>query len=251
MRHVFRYLVDAPPREGDTVALSEEDSRHLVRVVRRGPGDRLELTDGAGRLWPATVVAVGPPATVRVEAPRPAPAPAPVVLYQGLLEGNRLDLVVEKAAELGIARVVLVTTGRGRRTPAPEAAARRLDRLRRLAGAAARQAGHGHLLAVEGLVPFGDALDEARPAGGYLIDARGELALTDALGGVAASPAALFVGPEAGFSEDELAAARDAGLATCRLGPVTLRSETAALVAISLALGAAGRFGEAGEGAPH
>jgi 16S rRNA (uracil1498-N3)-methyltransferase len=251
VRHVFRYLVSEAPRAGDTVALSDEDTRHLVRVVRRGPGDRLELTDGAGRLWPATVVATGPPATVRVEAPRPAPAPAPVVLYQGLIEGNRLDLVVEKAAELGIARVVLVTGERGRRTPAPEAAARRLERLRRLAAAAARQAGHGHLLEVEGLVPFGDALDEVRPAGGYLIDARGELALTDALGRRPASPAALFVGPEAGFSEAELGAARDAGLAACRLGPVTLRAETAALVAMSLALGASGRFGETGEGAPH
>jgi 16S rRNA (uracil1498-N3)-methyltransferase len=57
---------------------------------------------------------------------------------------------------------------------------------------------------------------------------------------------ALVVGPEAGFSEQEVAAARESGLAVCRLGPTVLRSETAALVAVSLALSATGRFGAAG-----
>jgi 16S rRNA (uracil1498-N3)-methyltransferase len=248
VRHTFRYLVGDEPREGQTLALSPEDSRHLARVVRRRAGDRLELIDGSGRLWSATVVATGPPATVRVGAPRPAPPPVPVTLYQGLVEAGRLDLVVEKAAELGVARVALLASERARRLPAPDALARRLERLRRVAAAAARQAGHGHLTRVEGLVPFDDALREVRPGGGYLIDARGEQALTDALGAAPASAAALLVGPEAGFSDGELRAARAAGLTACRLGPATLRSETAALVAMSLALGAAGRFGEAREG---
>ena len=66
VRHTFRYLVAEAPAAGQEVALSPDDSHHLSRVVRRRPGDEVELTDGAGRLWPAVVVATGARATVRV-----------------------------------------------------------------------------------------------------------------------------------------------------------------------------------------
>ena len=65
VRHTFRYLVAEAPAAGQEVALSPDDSHHLSRVVRRRPGDEVELTDGAGRLWPAVVVATGARATVR------------------------------------------------------------------------------------------------------------------------------------------------------------------------------------------
>jgi 16S rRNA (uracil1498-N3)-methyltransferase len=240
VRHTFRYLVAAPPEAGGEVVLSPEDSHHLARVVRRRPGDEVELTDGAGRVWPAVVVAAGERATLRVGEPRPAPAPAGVDLYLGLTEWARVDLVVEKAAELGARAVVLMTSDRAGRVPDAAAWARRRARLERVAEAAARQSGRAWLPRLRGLVPFGDALDEIPPGEGCLIDPRGDAAISAVAG---SGRAALLVGPPAGFSEAEVARARAASLAVCGLGEPVLRTETAAIAALTLALAAAGRLG--------
>jgi 16S rRNA (uracil1498-N3)-methyltransferase len=240
VRHTFRYLVADPPEAGDELTLSPEDSHHLARVVRRRPGDEVELTDGAGRLWPAVVVAAGERATVRVGAPRQAPAPSPVSLYLGLTDWGRVDLVVEKAAELGVREVALMTSERAGRVPAPPAWERRRERLDRVAAAAARQSGQAWLPRLRGLVPFGDALAEIPSGEGCLIDPRGEAAISAVAGRT--GRAALLVGPQAGFSEAEVARARDTGLAVCGLGSATLRTETAAIAAVTLALAAAGRL---------
>src|SRR5262249_54151273 len=145
MRHVFRYLIDAPDGPGATVTLSPADSHHLLRVVRRRAGDPLELIDGTGLLWPAVLVEEGPPAAVRVAAPTAAARAGPVALYQGLADWGRLDVLVEKAAELGLERVTLFTSASVRRVPDEDAWRRRRARLGRVAESAARQAGQGHL----------------------------------------------------------------------------------------------------------
>ncbi len=119
MRHVFRYLVASTPRAGQEVALSADDSHHLARVVRRGPGDAVELIDPEGARWAAVVVSTGPPghgARRRRSSPPPASA-APVALYLGLAEWGRLDTAVEKAVELGAGEVTLFVSERAGRVP--------------------------------------------------------------------------------------------------------------------------------------
>jgi 16S rRNA (uracil1498-N3)-methyltransferase len=236
MRHVFRYAVAEDPGAGGDIALAPEDAHHLTRVVRRGPGDAVELIGPDGRIWPAVVVASRPVATVRATgAPREAPAPR-VALYQGLAEWNRIDVVVEKAVELGVGPVTLFTSERTRRVPGDDAWARRRERLDRVAGAAARQAGTAGVGRVRGLLAF-DAIVAGIPAGeGFLIDPRGELTLPTAIAdGGASARVSLVVGPDAGFSGSEVARAREAGLAVCRLGPTVLRAETAAVAALAIA----------------
>jgi 16S rRNA (uracil1498-N3)-methyltransferase len=236
VRHVFRYLVDAPPRPGAEVELGGEDSHHLARVVRRGPGDAVELLDPAGARWPAVVVAPGPPSTVRVgDAPLEAAATAgPVRLFLGLAEWGRLDTAVEKAVELGAARITLFTSARAGRVPAEDAWARRRERLERVAEAAARQSGRPPLGRVQGLVPFADAITSIPAGEGFLIDPRGDAPLLEQLGAPGA-PVSLVVGPPAGFSADEVRLARDAGMRVCTLGPAVLRAETAAIAAVAIA----------------
>jgi 16S rRNA (uracil1498-N3)-methyltransferase len=247
VRHVFRYLVRTVPGPGETLALSDADTHHLVKVVRRRAGDGVELIDPEGQLWPATVVDAGPPARVRVAAAAElGPPAAPVVLYQGLAEWGRVDMLVEKAAELGVSEVVLFASERARRVPAPDAWRRRRERLGRVVEAAARQAGRGNLTRVRGLLALDAVLAEIPQGTGFLLDARGERSLSAALAGTTARPGAVrvVVGPDTGFAENEVRAAREAGLAVCRLGAGTLRAETAALVALSLALQAAGALGD-------
>lgn len=246
--HTFRYLVeDARAGTGATVALAEEDGRHLTRVVRRGPGDALEVFDGEGGLWEAEVVAVGARVLVRVGSPRAAPPELPVRLCIGLLDSARLDLVVEKAVELGVAEVVVASTARVRRPPDVRAWERRNARLRRLVVGASRQCGRPRLMPVLGLVPFAAIVAETAAGTGYVVDPRADEALVAA---AAAPPpgAALTVavGPEAGFDPDEVDAACAAGWRACGLGPHVLRAETAALAAVTIAGAAAGGFGAGG-----
>ncbi|MGE3139127.1 MAG: 16S rRNA (uracil(1498)-N(3))-methyltransferase, partial [Thermoleophilia bacterium] len=219
---------------GDEVDLAADDAHHLARVVRRRPGDTVEVMDGAGAIWPAVVIATAPAARLRVEgdAPLAPPAAVPVTLYQGLVEWGRLDTVVEKAVELGAAEVVVFTSERARRVPSADAWERRRERLDRVAVAAARQSGRLPLPPVR-LVPFGAIADEVRDGEAFLIDPRGDAPLQAATG-APAGPLALVVGPEAGFSDAEVDAARAGGLAVRHLGPAILRAETAAIAGLAL-----------------
>lgn len=242
-RHTFRYVVDDEPGPGAEVALAAADAHHLTRVVRRGPGDAVELIDRAGRIWPATVLDGAPVARVRLgDAPRPAPGPAPVTLLQGLTEWGRLDTLVEKCTELGVGEVAFLLTARTRRAPHAEAWGRRRERLGRVAEAAARQAG-APPPALGGLVRVAEAL--AAPGDAVLLDPSGDRALTAHLAARPdpAAPLRLLVGPDAGWSRDEVDAARRSGVPVGALGHTVLRAETAGLVAVTLALAAAGRLG--------
>ena len=242
MRHTFRYLVAGTPEEGREMPLSQADTHHLVRVVRRRPGDRVEVIDSDGGLWPAVVVRTDPVAAVRIEAARPrVAAPARVILFQGLAEWGRLDMVVEKAVELGVGEVTLFASERARRVPPPDAWERRRERLDRVAAAAARQCGRAPLPPVRGLVPFEHVLAHVPSGEGYLIDPRGDAPLPSVIG-AAAERIALVVGPDAGFSDAEVTMSREAGLTVCHLGSVVLRAETAALAAVAIA--SAGGWGE-------
>jgi 16S rRNA (uracil1498-N3)-methyltransferase len=235
MKHVFRYVIREPVEPGGRVVLSESDSRHLVRVVRRAVGAVIELIDGEGRLWPATVDEVGSRVSVIVADHGLAGLPpVPVVLYQGLAEWGRLDMVTEKAAELGVSELVLMTSERVRRVPAPDAWRRRKERMARVVEAAARQAGRGHLTRIRGLMPFDEVLKEIPVGDGFLLDARSEVSLGEALIDGAGTPGTvrLVVGPDTGLSEQEVRHAKEAGLVVCSIGAATLRAETAALVGL-------------------
>lgn len=246
MRHTFRYLLAAPPVPGSTVELPPSDAHHLVRVVRRREGDELEMIDADGRIWPAVVAAVGErSAAVRLaDAPLQGPPPAPVVLYQGLAEWNRLDTVVEKCAELGVRRLVMVTADRVRRTPQPDAWRRRRERMLRVAESAARQSGQTHLPQVDGLMDLDAVLRDTADMDRFVLDPTGEVAFTDALADRAdpAAPVAVVVGPDAGWSRAELERVRAAGVPVCRMGASVLRAETAGLVAVVAALATTGHL---------
>lgn len=241
-RHVFRYLAPGRPAIGAEIELAREDSHHLARVVRRRAGDRIELIGESGGLWAATIVDPGPPARVRVVAgPRAGPPPAPVRLHVGLTDAARLAALVETAAELGVPEIAVMTCERGR--PVGDWAGR-AARLERVAIAAARQAGHAAIPRVRGLVPFERALTEAGRRAAYLLDPEALTPLDHALSDrpATATEVALMVGPAAGFSEHEVAAARAGGVRPVRVGPATLRVETAAIVATVLALSAVGHL---------
>ena len=236
---MIRIRVPALPRSG-RVALPHEAAHHAVRVRRLAEGDPVLLFDGAGAEVPAMLVRDGDDwAAELTEPPRPGRTGADLTLCYGLPRGEKLDAVVRQATELGVGRVVLLATERSVVRLSPERARKRLDRLARVAADAARQCGRadvpdlGGPLTVE-VAATQHAEPSDQPAGSrWVLHPEGGSPLTEL---VAEAPLTLCVGPEGGFSPDELDVLEASGFLRVTLGGPVLRTETAATVACALAL---------------
>jgi 16S rRNA (uracil1498-N3)-methyltransferase len=223
----FDLLAEAP------VALDPDQSRYLAQVMRRGPGDEVLLFNGRDGEWRAAITAVTKRAVqLRLVGEERAQAFGPDLdLVVALVKRARLEVIVEKAAELGARRVRPVVT---ERTNADTA---RLPRLRAIATEAAEQT--GRLDVPELVEPMRlDALLAGWEPGRRLLfcdEAGDALPVLQALAGQEAGPWAILIGPEGGFSPDERARLRAQPYAVAAsLGPRILRADTAAISALTL-----------------
>jgi 16S rRNA (uracil1498-N3)-methyltransferase len=240
----------AAERLGDRrLVLTGDEHRHVARVLRARPGEALTLFDGAGGEVEATIVAVGArEVELTLGERRAAPAAAPAVavtLLVAVPRGERMDWLVQKTTELGVTRIVPVSSERP--VARPEAGSGRRPRWEKIAREAARQCGRADVPRIEEPTELAAALaDPALPARRLALW-EGERAngrsLGEALAADAAAPAAILVGPEGGFAAEEVVEAAKAGFAAVGLGPRILRVETAAVVAVALAQEAAGGLG--------
>jgi 16S rRNA (uracil1498-N3)-methyltransferase len=214
---------------GDLLRLSDEEGHHIDKVLRGRAGDRIEVVDGTGRLFAAELLG-GRKATIVEERPAVSGVEGEVVLYQAVPKGRHMDLVVEKATELGVSRVVLLSTARG--VVRLSEGDGKVRRWRRVAEAAARQSLRLSIPEVAEVVSFADAVHEAGETGVLLHNGEDLPPLEDVVPGSAVN---LFVGPEGGWSDWELVRAGECGLRLASLGPYRLRSETAGVVAVARA----------------
>ncbi len=230
-----RFYVHPGALAAGQAVLDAGERDHAVRVLRLKPGDEVVLFDGGGREYPARILkADRREVTLRVGEPRPAagdPA-ARVVLLQGLPRLARMDWLVEKATEAGVAALVPVVA---RRSP-PEAAraASRLERWRTIAREACRQCGRSTLPRLEEPIPSEAAWSAwGGQAGRAILSPAAGLGLRAWLERGAASEWVMAVGPEGGWEDGELDSARRAGFEPTALGPRTLRAETAGVLAVA------------------
>ena len=212
---------------GTSLGLPPDEAHHVLNVLRGRSGDAVEVVDGAGRLFIAELRG-GKEAAV-LEA-LPAPEEVEISLYQAIPKGGRMDLLIEKSTEAGATRIVPLLTRRGVVNPREG----KQERWRRVAGAAARQSLRLRVPQVAEPVRFEDAVESVGDAGVLLHNAP-DLPPVEA---VVVSQANLFIGPEGGWSENELRLAEEAGIALGSLGPYRLRSETAGIIAVARALAA-------------
>jgi 16S rRNA (uracil1498-N3)-methyltransferase len=212
------------PAAGTRVDLTGAEAHYVARVCRARAGERLEATDGRGSRATLRLVEVRGAVAAEVEAVAFEPAARPAWVLCGAPEGGRGDWLVEKLAELGVARFQPVDTSRGswRRSGG------RRERWGRLAIAALRQSRRVHLMEVGDPLPLERALQEL-PTGceRWLADAAGEGAAHAPAGGGA--PVTGLIGPAGGLSEEEREAALRSGFVLIRLSDGRLRTETAAL----------------------
>jgi 16S rRNA (uracil1498-N3)-methyltransferase len=237
-----RLYVAAARLVGARLVLDGDDHQHVARVLRAEAGERLTLFDGAGTEVDAEIARVGKRDTELVlGARRPGAvtaAPVAVTLLVAAPRGERMDLVLQKTTELGVARLVPVLTERSVARPEPA----RRARWEKIAREAARQCGRADVPRVDAPVALAAALAAPDlPARRFALwEAERGRSLRARLAEAPAAPVALLVGPEGGFPAGEVAAAGAAGFVPVTLGPRVLRVETAAIVAVALAIAAAG-----------
>jgi len=238
-----RYFSQSP-LVGDQALLVGSEAHHLVHVMRARPGARVVLFDGGGAEYDAVVERPGRSRVeLRLTARREVDREAAVAITLGvaLPKGERQRWLVEKAVELGVRRLVPLATARSVAQPGEHV----LERLRRTVVEASKQCGRNRLMEIAPPQGLADYVGAAGPRVLRLLAharadperdveevPRGPPTLEPPAGG----GAYLAVGPEGGFTEDEVGLAGATGWQVVDLGPRTLRVETAALVLVTLAL---------------
>jgi len=232
----------------ETVVLGGEDHRYLFRVLRLRAGDEVVLFDGAGHEARARIERVGPRAAelrVLERSARAAAAGPEITLLVGIPKGDKMELVVQKATELGATRIVPMRTARSIGPAEVTRQAARRQRWIKIAREAARQCGRNDVPDVAAPVELAAAL-AAAPADALRLlfweDARA-VRLRDRLPVERPARIVVAVGPEGGFEANEVEIARQAGFEVVGLGPRTLRAETAAMAALAVVGFAVGDLG--------
>jgi 16S rRNA (uracil1498-N3)-methyltransferase len=243
---LIRVHVEDALAAGARIALRGTAATHVRRVLRLESGDAVTLFNGDGSDYPARIGALHRNA-VEVEitgrAPARAESPLAVTLVQGIARTERMDLVVQKATELGVTAIVPVATVRSVVKLDADSRARKSAHWRGIAIAACEQCGRAVVPRLREPMTLESWLAAPTAAGTrrLLLSADAEHSLIDAAKG--ANQVELLVGPEGGLAEDERKAAERAGYCAGRLGPRILRSETAALAALAVLQAAAGDLG--------
>jgi len=225
-RHSYRFF--ARSAESGLALLSDADRHHLEHVLRLRVGDTCEVVVD-GRPWRARIAAGGCELIEEVDA-----VAVPAVTVWIAQPGARSDEAVEKLTELGVIRIGALRSELLKGDFQPS----RLERWRRVAEAAAKQSKQSRLPEVLDPADYADVLSREAVV---LSNTGASGGLGDRIAG--RRSATLLIGPEPGFSDAELELARSRGVAVATFGPVVLRTETAAIVAASLALREMGFLG--------
>jgi len=231
-----RFFCDIPLSSGTRIALPEALAHHALRVLRLKAGETVVLFNGQGGEYPAVLDVEGKAGFAQLGdfTAREAELGGRITLVQGLPSGDKMDWVVEKAVELGAARVSPIAAQRSVLQLSGPRLDKRVAHWQRIAQSAAEQCGRNRLMAVDAPQSLADWL--ALPAEGPRLLCHPEAA-DDLAGALRATPGVqaltLLVGPEGGWSEKELEIARQAGVQAVRFGPRVLRTETAGLALIS------------------
>jgi 16S rRNA (uracil1498-N3)-methyltransferase len=238
---VHRFFAPSLDPGDETVLLPREEGEHLTRVLRLGVGDNVSVFDGRGREFVARI-ASAVRRDVRVQLmSRIEPAAEPAValtLVQAVLKGDRMDEVVRDAVMLGAAAIQPIVTKRTETTVATLLKAARVERWRRVALASVKQSRRAVLPDVRVPLTLESCLDEPPAALRLMLVepvAAADVESVSVLAGSMPPPdAAVLVGPEGGWTEHDLAAARAKGVRLLTLGHRTLRADAVAIAAISV-----------------
>ncbi len=227
-----RFFIQPAQKTDSVITILGEDARHIARSLRMAVGEEITVADGSGMIDTCRLTSIHDD---RVEAEilsvrrGESEPPYALTLFMAYPKGDKLETVVQKAVELGAARIIPFESERCIKRPAAEKQPRITERLNRIAEEAAKQCGRARLPVVEPPVSFSAMLDRARGADLALFCYEGAetVSLMRVLPPTPPHSVAAVVGCEGGFSPIEADRARNAGFHMVNLGPRILRCETA------------------------
>lgn len=238
---MHRFIIEPGYAPGDAAALAPHEARHAVRVLRLRPGARVQLSDGRGKLFMAEFQRAdseGVTALLLHECAASEP-PVRLTLYQGLPKFDKLELVAQKATELGACRIVPVRMERSVVKLGEAEVEKKRERLQKICQEASKQCGRARPPEVLPPLTMGQALERMTEERLLIMaweeaDGLSLTALREAQ--PAATEIGLVIGPEGGISGDEAGRMATAGARAVTLGPRILRTETAAIVGCALVM---------------
>ena len=232
---VPRIHTDAPLAGGTSIELDDNAARHVGKVLRMQPGQSLVLFNGDGMDYPATLTDVGKK-RVTAELGQPQDnhleAPLRIVLGQTLSRGDRMDYAVQKSVEAGVAVIVPLVTERCEVKLKGDREDKRLRHWQSVAISAAEQCGRAVVPEITPVMTVDQWLDYTQSCDARLVLHHRTTQALDSLD--KPGSVALMIGPEGGLSDEEIAAAEQAGFLATALGPRVMRTETAPVAAITL-----------------
>ena len=230
-----RFPVDEKKIEEGKASLSGTDFKHIVKVLRMKEGDALTLFDGNSLEYDGRISHVGSrEVVVNILSSRSVVTDSPlrITLMQGLPKSDKMDYIVEKATELGVHAIVPVITERSQVRTADKK-----RRWERIAVEASKQCGRTKPPAIENTLNFDEAIKYKDNDGlGLILHVGSQVSLKDFLKYPLQHTKNIIVliGPEGGFSENEVLLATEMGFTSLGLGPRTLRTETAGIAVLSI-----------------
>jgi len=230
-----RFFVDAVV--GNEVTVTGEDAAHIARSLRMTVGEALTVCDGSGTDYQCTVTAVSPQAvTAQIvsQSPSIGEPTVRVTLFQGLPKGEKMDWIVQKAVELGVAETVPFVATRSISRPDDKSVGKKTERWQKIADEAAKQSQRGKCPAVQKVCSFAEAQKAAERLDCNIVFYEGGgVPLPALLAERHPTTIGIWVGPEGGWAPDEVAQIEAMGGVRATLGPRILRTETAPLAALT------------------
>lgn len=239
---MYNFFVDESARMGGGFRISGKDHNHICNVLRMQVGDTVLVSCGGtsslcrlARIWDDAVEA-----EIVEEDYRNTELPVRFYLFQGLPKGDKLELIIQKTVELGVAGIVPVEMSRCVMKLDDKKKKARKERWQSIAESAAKQSKRNVIPQVSDVLTYKQAMEKAAELDLFLVpyeNERGMAETRDALSRIKSGMSVgILVGPEGGFEEKEIELARQAGAAVISLGARILRAETAAVTAVALGM---------------
>lgn len=223
----------------DSIIVTGENVQHIKKVLRLQSGDKIILCDGEGNDYHVSIESMDKheirTAILGREDSKGEPG-IDAVLYQGIPKSAKMDLIIQKCTELGIKRIVPVSTARTVvKLESEKDERKKVERWTKIAEEAAKQSGRGRIPIVEMPMSFNEALKDAASLEKVVIpyELEGSLSIRAALEKDKAGSIGFFIGPEGGFEVNEIEKAQAAGILPVTLGKRILRTETAGVAVLA------------------
>ena len=236
-----RFFVESNQIAENLIAITGKDARHLRTVLRAKVGDEITVCDGEGFDYGCVIIDVTDKLVMAEIQDKCASYTEPktkITLFQGLPKGDKMDLILQKCVELGVTDIFPVACSRSVSKMDKNRDERKQARWQKIAEAAAKQSGRGMVPRVGHVLSFREAVIAAKALDARIIPYENERNTTirQFIRGFEGATIGVFIGPEGGFSPEEVRLAERSGIIPVTLGSRVLRTETAGMVAVAILL---------------